>query len=439
MTKLEVEPTSSSIATGSAEQHTATAFYADGTQKDVTRLVTWSTVTTSPQEAAPHGEIHDRAVVRPRDSNSVSVSPTGVDTAGDPGMASVSASMGSMQSDSVVIVTAATPLSLSITASKQLFPVGASQPIQLTGVFSDGSTQDLSLTANWNSSNASIATIDATGVAIGVAPGPVVFSASFKGLSASTTGYQVTPASLVSTTLAALYPADLTGLTQPLKVYGTYADGSTYDVTSLASFSSANPNVFAVDDSGLAYGTSTGSTQITAKVGEHSSIGEFASFTDPLLSVQVISPVNRIAIGTHFPLTALAQSTNGFGIDVSYPSIWTSADPTVLTVDGSGRLKSGKVGQTTVSATVLGVTGTSQPIQVTGATVTALLVADAQLSTESSTIAAQTSKQYTAVAFFSDNSTQDVTMMSRGIPVITRSLRSIWTAPFPASRPGRSR
>ncbi len=411
---IQIVPTSSSLATGTAEQHTARGYYSDGTQKDVTSQVTWNSRNTSATSNANPLEpdaspASPRLNSHPRDATVV-VSSTGFSTAGAPGTSTVSATLGTATQTSTVIVTSATVTALSITSSKTLFPAGAAQQIHLSGDFSDMSTQDLSLTANWTSSNPAVATIDQTGLATGIAPGSVVFSASFGGLSAATVGYQVLPTTLISTTMSAKYPADLTGLLQPLEVLGTYSDGSMHDLTALATFTSANPQIFAVSSDGLAYGTGNGSTQIAATVGGLTTINTFASFTDPLLNVQVLPAATKIALGTQFAFSAQALSTNGFSIDVTYPSVWRSADPDVLTISGAGLAKSGKVGTTTVSATVLGVTGTSQTVEVTNATLQRLLITNGTTAfPASTTIAAGTGQQFVAVGFFSDGTIQDLT------------------------------
>ncbi len=397
--QLIVEPTSSSIATGSAEQHTATAYYADGTQRDVTSEVTWSTTESSSSTKASSRASH------PRDSTVVTIASDGVDYGSAPGTTTLQASLGALQSNTTVIVTPATVTSLSINSTKDLFPVASMQAVQLIGIFSDGSMQDLSLTANWTSSNPLVATISPTGLATGVSPGAVTFGASFGGLSTST-NFSVLPSTLISLTLASRYAADLTGLTQPLQVIGTYSDGSTHDVTSLATFQSADPTVFAVDKAGTAYGVSQGITQISATVGGLTAIQTFASFTDPLTSIQILPVVPRIPLGTQYPFSALAQSTSGIAIDVSYPAVWRSSDPSVLTINGSGVVKTGSAGTATISATVLGVTGVSQTIEVTNAKVVQVLVFKGERDLSPTTIAAGTAQQLNAIAYFDDGSVQ---------------------------------
>ena len=192
LTSLVVEPTSSSIADGTAEPHTATAYYADGSQRDVSKEVTWSVVdgtdsSTSNQHpnhapAAINRLVHSSAVKANVDnSNILNISQTGTDTATSPGTGIVQAVLGTTTGQSTVIVTPATITSLAIRATKDLFPIGATQPVQLIGTFSDGTTQDLSLTANWQTSDASIATIDNTGLATGIKAGEVNFTGRFRG------------------------------------------------------------------------------------------------------------------------------------------------------------------------------------------------------------------------------------------------------------------
>ena len=407
LTSLYVEPTSSSIAVGSAEPHTATAFYSDGTQKDVTNQVTWSAVSVSGNTSVrPASHVLAQANIRPHpeDDQSVTVNQSGTDTAQSPGTSMVQASMGSMQSQSTVIVTTATVTSIAIRATKSLFPVGATQQIQLIGTFSDGSTQDLSLTANWQSSDPTIATIDQTGMATGVKAGNIQFTGSFGGLTASTTGYEILPSKLVAITASIPYAILVQGVSEPLTVIGTYSDGSTHDVTQLASWSSADSTVFPVDSTGLAYALNPGETQITATVNGHSGLVDVVSTSVTLQGLQILEPNTKFALGTTIDFTVLATFTGGAQLDLSTAAIWTSADPTVMTIDGNGRAKSGKLGTTTVSATILGQTAVSIPITVTNATLTGMHITETW-----PTIAASTSSQFQAYGLFSDGSLQILT------------------------------
>jgi Bacterial Ig-like domain (group 2) len=65
-------------------------------------------------------------------------------------------------------------------------PKGLTQQFTASGTFSDGTTQDLTKSAAWSSSDPTIATIDSSGLATSVAPGIATIIATSAGVSAST-------------------------------------------------------------------------------------------------------------------------------------------------------------------------------------------------------------------------------------------------------------
>ena len=69
--------------------------------------------------------------------------------------------------------------SLQVTPAQRRIPVGLGQQFVATAFLSDGSSQVVTGAAlSWSSSNASVATISATGLAAGIAPGTVTITAS---------------------------------------------------------------------------------------------------------------------------------------------------------------------------------------------------------------------------------------------------------------------
>ena len=411
LTSLFIEPTSSSIVVGSAEPHVATAYYSDGSQKDVTHQVVWSVGAGSNARRSdghkPARSAGSAAGEAAEDTDgSITVTQTGTDTAVAPGTSTIQATLGGMQTGSTVIVTNATVTKLEIRATKDLFPVGSIQPVQLIGTFSDGSSQDLSLSGNWKSSDNSIATIDDTGLATGIKAGDVQFSASFGGLTASTVGYQVLPTTLVSTIISTAYPTQALGVSEQLHLLGAYSDGTVHDLTSLATWQSNDPSIYSVNSEGIAYALTAGTTQIIGTVLGNSAIIDLTGSDLPLLSMDVgpENGVDSFALGTTLDIVALGQFGNGNLVQVNAPSIWHSSNPAVLTIDGNGRAKSGSVGQTTVSATLLGITQFSQAITVTSATLASL-----RITPGTAQVGALTGQQYTAIGTFSDGSVQDLT------------------------------
>ncbi len=132
---------------------------------------------------------------------------------------------------------ALTPLNLSL-------PRGTVQQFTATGTYSDGSTQDLTTSVSWTSSDTSVATISnasgSNGSATSIAAGTTTITAALGGISASTT-LTVTTATLVSLAISPTNPSIALGTTQQFTATGTYSDGSTQVLTQSASWTSSVP------------------------------------------------------------------------------------------------------------------------------------------------------------------------------------------------------
>jgi len=68
--------------------------------------------------------------------------------------------------------------SLAITPNPASVPTGSSVQLTATGTYTDGTTANISSSASWVSSNPAVATINANGLASGVAPGTVTITAT---------------------------------------------------------------------------------------------------------------------------------------------------------------------------------------------------------------------------------------------------------------------
>jgi len=77
--------------------------------------------------------------------------------------------------------------SIEVAPTSASVAVGAAQQFTATGTYNDGSTADLTSQAAWSSSNSAAATIDAAGLATGVAVGFTTITAGYEGFSGSAT------------------------------------------------------------------------------------------------------------------------------------------------------------------------------------------------------------------------------------------------------------
>ena len=170
-------------------------------------------------------------------------------------------------SGSTTTKSTATLVSISVTPySPANLAVGSTQRFVATGIYSDGTTPTITSQVTWTSSNSSIAGI-ATGLATGVAVGSTSITASESGItSPSVTLTVITSASgLSSIAVTPAFPADLgVGASLPLVALGTYADGTTADITSKVTWVSSNTAVAAVFANGAVSGEGSGTANITA-------------------------------------------------------------------------------------------------------------------------------------------------------------------------------
>ncbi len=169
LVSLAVKPGNASIATGTSQQFTATGTYSDNSTKDLTTSVSWST--------SPGGIVNI----------SNAIGSQGMASAVNPGMTTVTATFGSVNGSTSLAVTAATLVSIAITPANPTLSLGFNQQFTATGTYSDSSTQNITNTAQWTTANASVASVNATGLATAISPGTVTVTATLNSVTASTT------------------------------------------------------------------------------------------------------------------------------------------------------------------------------------------------------------------------------------------------------------
>jgi trimeric autotransporter adhesin len=380
LTSLQVTPGSASVAPGAVQQFTATGKYSDGSSKDVTASAQWKT----------------------SDSNIASVA-GGKVTAVGAGTVMVSATSGKFSAAATLQVTsAATNLaSIALSPGASSLPVNTSQQFTATGIYKDGSSRDLTTLVNWASSSTATATINASGLATGMAAGSTTISASLGGIKGSTS-LTVTAPTITSIVVT---PDGLTlgiGIGQQYTATAIYSDGSTQDLVSGVTWSSSATGVATINSSGLATTVGAGNATITAKVGSLTDTTLLTVVAANLVSITVTPTPVSIAVGTDQQFSAIGSFNDG-STQLLTSVTWTSSSSSVATVNSAGLATAVGTGTATITATSGSVSGTAA-LTVTGATVTSITVTPAN-----SNMPAGTTKQFTATATFSDSSSEDVT------------------------------
>jgi sugar lactone lactonase YvrE len=155
-----------------------------------------------------------------------------------------------------------------LTSGSASLPKGISEQFIATGIYSDGTKQNLTASATWSSSNPAVATISNSGVATAVGAGTAKITAT-AGIASLSYTLTVTTAALNYISVTPPAPTVGAGQTRQFTATGTFSDSSTLDITSNVSWSSSNISIANVNSTapapmGLASGLTPGTVIITA-------------------------------------------------------------------------------------------------------------------------------------------------------------------------------
>jgi trimeric autotransporter adhesin len=294
--------------------------------------------------------------------------------------------------------------SISLSPPDTSLAAGLTQQLTATGVFSDGSKQNISSSVTWTSSQTAIASISGSGTATGLSSGPTTITAAAAGI-AGTTTLTVTAAHLVSIGITPAAPTIALGTTETLHATGVYSDNSIHDVTDTVSWKSATPTVATVSSSGQAAGSGVGKTLVTASLGGMMSPAITLKVTGAALVLIAVTPaIATLANGTQQQFTATATFSDGSTQDVSGSAAWNSAASSVATIGSNGLANATGIGSASITAALGGVTSPAARLSVSAATLVSIAVTPAVPS-----LALGLNEQLTATGIFTDGSTQDLT------------------------------
>jgi trimeric autotransporter adhesin len=296
---------------------------------------------------------------------------------------------------------------LTVTPTSTSVAVGTSKQFTATGKFSDGSSSNLTTSVQWTSSNASIAFVGTNGMATGAAVGSSIITASSGSMNASAT-LNVTNqgASLKAITISPTAVSLPVNTAQQFTATGSYSDGSSRDITLLATWTSSALSTATVTSSGLVQGINAGSVTISASAGGVKQTTTI-TVTAPTISFISVSPDGlTLPIGINQQYIATATYTDGTSQDLVSGVAWNSSSTSVATINGSGLAMTTAAGTTTIQATV-GAFTDSVTLTVVNAHLSSISVTPSPV-----TIAAGTRQQFAATGIFDDGSTQTLTSVS---------------------------
>ena len=358
LVSFAVSPAGASVAKGLSRQFSAIGTYTDASTRDLSASAAWS---SSDEAVATIGE-------------------TGLAATLAEGSTTITATLGGWSASAILTVDPAALVSIAIDPTNPTIAQGSTAQFQATGTYTDETMVDLTASVAWSSSDATIATIAANGLATAKAEGSATITAAVGSIKAETT-LNVTPAELVSISVS---PGDASlakGLTQVFLATGLYSDGSTQDLSSQVVWASSNVDAATISNEpgfrGLATALGVGSTTITATFGD--ALGSAVLTVTPAELVSIaIGPVDpTVAQGASQTFTATGTYTDDSTADLTSQVAWSSSDAAVATIDASGLATALGAGSTTISAalgaasasTTLTVEAAADPAVVTGTSV----------------------------------------------------------------------
>ncbi len=382
LVSIAVTPANPSLVAGTTQQLTATGTFTDGSTQDLTASVTWSS-----------------------DTNPVATVKKGLVTGVTAGVANVSAASGSASGSTLVTVTAAQLVSITINPQSANVPSGVPQQFTATGTYTDGTTQDVTEAGHWTSSSASVATIsnDATtaGLATTISPGNTTIGISVGSVAASAT-LAVAPAALVSIAISPAAPTISLGTTQQFTATGTYSDGTIQDLTATAAWTSSKAAVAVIANDGLATSAGTGTTTISATLGSISNSTTLTVAAAALLSINVTPANVSIPLGSAQQFTATGTYSDGSTQDLTGSATWSADNAQVASVGATGIAVSTGLGSANITASSGAVQG-SAVLNVGPPVLVSLAV-----TPSAATVVAGSTQQFTAIGTYSDGSAQNL-------------------------------
>jgi uncharacterized protein YjdB len=241
----------------------------------------------------------------------------------------------------------------------------------------------------WSSSNRDVATVDATGAVIAVAPGTASIIATTEGISGQATLVVVRPVASVTVALQATL----------IEGQSTIATSESRDATNVVltgrsvTWSSSDPAVATVDASGTVTAVGKGAAEIIATSVENPAIaGQSTLAVAPRVSsVSVTLGAASIMLGTPTTASAITRDVAD-SVLTDRPVTWSSSNPAIATVDPlTGAVTAVAPGTASIVATSEGISG-----QVT-LTVLLVPVASVQVQLAATSIIAGASTTGTAV------------------------------------------
>lgn len=373
--------TGTDVNLNGSQRLTVSAEYSDGSSRDVTSLVAWSS--------------DDTTVLTVGNGGSLAGEVRGVGS----GSATISAVLDGLSSSVTLTVLDEQPSGLIIRQVGGTIFEGNILSFQAFAQFDSGREDNVTKQVTWSSSRSDVLNISNAsgheGEAHALVAGAAKISVAYKNYRAELS----TVVESAAVTALALSPTSVNlgeGKDAQIKVTATYANGATSDVTRSASYSPQTSGVVTVHN-GTVHGVAAGRSEVTIQFSGKSATLSVDVHAAALQSLLISIDKASLEVNQHAQLTATGTLDNGLQVSETSNVKWTSTDLHVATVDSHGRLVAHGAGTAIIHASLSSVTSNDISITVSaappasGGSGTALQPAGSGTASASGTVTTSTS------------------------------------------------
>jgi uncharacterized protein YjdB len=276
-------------------------------------------------------------------------------TAHQAGTVAVTASAGGVEKSAAITVIPTQATGLSVSPTDADIEVGLSVDLDATVQDVNGNTISNPFVV-WESSDTSVALVDAAGEVFGVGVGSVTVTARTEnGVQADAT---VNVAERSAATIDLRPQSATIQETQTLELTSTVRDSDGMILENrTVTYSSSNDTVASVDSSGVVTGLAPGGpVTITATSGSASQTTDVTVEQRSIIGVDVSPEFDTIEVESSTSLSATPRAADGSAL-LGRTIAWSSDDDTIATVDANGDVTALAPGVTLIRATVEGKVG----------------------------------------------------------------------------------
>ncbi|HGG60237.1 MAG TPA: Ig-like domain-containing protein [Gammaproteobacteria bacterium] len=251
---------------------------------------------------------------------------------------------------------------LTVTSLRDFSQRGEKQQFTALADLADGGQEDFSARVNWRVSDPAIGSIDANGLLLALANGAVEVIAEFASFTARKT-LTINDATLESLALDTGDTVVDLCLPARLGAVGSYSDGTRREIRDLVDWSVDSANASIVND-GSDKGkllVSEPTTTINVTLSKDGVAKTASLLVQDNLQAIAISPASAsLKVDDQQQFQALGDFLNREQEDITANVKWSSAAPTIASIDGNGLAKGIAAGSATLLASCGGKTGSAQ-------------------------------------------------------------------------------